>query len=251
MIKNDLLGKIAGFGIFYRWHPAIALRYLPFVDQIRKMSKVNKILEVGSDGLGIAPYLKRKVTGADIRFRPPFHPLLRKMKASVVKLPFADSSFDLVISMDMLEHLSSQDRSIAINEMVRVADKWLLIGVPAGKKAQVQDIIFHNYFKEKIGQEYDFFKEQITEGLPKRVEIYKMIKNSAKNYHKKVDINEQGNENLNLRAFLMRGWITKNLLVDVFFRKILLFAIPLFRLIDKPPYYRQLFFVKIKNENRN
>lgn len=29
MIYNNFLAKVAGLGLFYRWHPKVALRYLP------------------------------------------------------------------------------------------------------------------------------------------------------------------------------------------------------------------------------
>lgn len=246
MIKNEFWAKLTGFFIFYRWHPAIALRYLPFVDRIKKDKYSEKILEVGSAGLGICPYLRRKVTGIDIDFKPPFHPLLTRIKSEATKLPFKSSSYDFVLSVDMLEHLNKDIREKAIGKMIRVARKAVFIGVPCGEEAEDQDKLLHNHYKNKIGKEYQFFEEQITEGLPQREEIYNMIMDRAKYFKKKVDVESAGNENMNLHKILMKGWMTKNLLVNIFFRKVLLFAIPLLRLINYPPYYRQLFFIEIK-----
>lgn len=251
MIGNDFWAKVAGLGIFYRWHPAIALRYLPFVSWIKSKMESSKILEVGSAGLGIAPYLKREVTGIDVDFKPPFHPFLRRVKASCTKLPFTDSSYDIVLSMDLLEHLNREDRVKSISEMIRVAKKSVLIGFPSGKLATDQDILLHKYYKNKYGKNYQFFEEQIHEGLPEKEEIHKIIIDKAKHHKKKIKAKIIGNENISLHNFLMRGWMTKNVLVDIFFRKILLFAIPILRIIDQPPYYRQLFFVEIKYENSN
>ena len=50
------------------------------------------------------------VTGVDLEFKPPFHPLLTKVVSRAEKLDFADKSFDVVISSDMLEHLPSSKR---------------------------------------------------------------------------------------------------------------------------------------------
>lgn len=251
MIDNEFLAKLSGFFIFYRWHPAIALRYLPIVDEIKKIKNAENILEVGSAGLGITPYLKKEVTGIDIDFKPPFHTFLKRINGSAIKLPFVNGSFDIVISMDMLEHLKKTDREKAISEMIRVASKTVYIGVPSGNEAAKQDKLLRKHYKDKFGDQYQFFEEQINEGLPEKKEIYRMIINGAKYFKKKVNVEIVGNENMTLHKILMKGWMTKNLLVDIFFRKILLFAIPLIRLMNYPPYYRQLFFVEIKYENSN
>jgi len=48
----------------------------------------------------------------------------------VRELPFADGSFDLVISTDTLEHLSDDIEARALAEMFRVALDWVFIAVP-------------------------------------------------------------------------------------------------------------------------
>lgn len=251
MIKNDLIAKIAGFGIFYRWHPAIALRYLPFVDEIKKIKDVRNILEVGSAGLGITPYLRREVTGVDIEFSPPFHPLLKRIKGNALKLPFLTSSFDVALSVDMLEHLRGKDREAAIAEMLRVAKRRVFIGVPSGRTAQREDKVLHKLYNHRFGRKYKFFEEQIQENLPEKDTLLTMIKNAALVNKKAITVKIVGNENIAMHRFLMKGWMTRNILGEFFFRKILLFAIPLLRTLDKSPYYRLLFFVTINHESRN
>jgi 2-polyprenyl-3-methyl-5-hydroxy-6-metoxy-1,4-benzoquinol methylase len=49
------------------------------------------------------------------------------------KLAFADSSFDLVICAEVLEHISASDLEAACGELVRVTRRHLLIGVPTGR----------------------------------------------------------------------------------------------------------------------
>jgi SAM-dependent methyltransferase len=76
------------------------------------------------------------VTGIDL------HPLAvhhasrvsrRLAQASVVALPFADASFDLVTSFDVLYHLAVSDDVAALHEFARVLRPggWLLVRVPA------------------------------------------------------------------------------------------------------------------------
>lgn len=245
MKKSDILAKISSFWFFYRWHPEVALRYLPIVEEIEKLDKETSILEVGSGGLGITPYLRRKVTGVDVKFDPPFHPFLKKIICSVTKLPFADSSFDVVVSVDTLEHLRKKERKKAIDEMIRVARKKMLAGVPCGKMSADEDSWLSRFDQKHRGRIFPFLKEHLRYGLPEENEISDMISISAKQYKKVVSIMVKGNENISLHRFLLKGYMNKSVLEDFFFRKILLFAIPWLRHMNKAPTYRKLFFIDI------
>ena len=206
-----------------------------------------KILEIGSGGLGIAPYLKMPVTGVDVEFRPPFHPLLTRVAGKAEKLDFADKSFDVVISSDMLEHLSPEMREKAIFEMIRVAKLGAAIGVPCGAEAAGHDRELRQEYLKIHQREFPFLKEQVEYGLPDKTDIIAYIDKSSKKLDRKIKLTISGNENMTIRKFLMRGWMSSDFLMNVFFRKILLLAIPLFRLLERPPYYRQIFYV----ENRS
>lgn len=54
-------------------------------------------------------------------------------RASVTRLPFADSSFDIVVSADVLYHIAVEDDARALEEMKRVLKKGgiLIVNVPA------------------------------------------------------------------------------------------------------------------------
>lgn len=245
MIKNKYISKISGLWFWERWHPEVALRYLRFVDLIKKGNRDATILEVGTAGLGICPYLKRGVTGVDQKFNPPIHPLLKQVNGSALALPFPDSSYDIVLSVDMLEHLTHDARIKAIQEMVRVAKTMVLLGVPCGKSAYGQDMTLDSEYSKKYGTRYHFLEEQVIFGLPEENDIKSTILKGAKLIKKKVSILMEPNENLNLRLFLMRGWISENIFAQIFYRKILLLFLPILKLLNSPPVYRQLFIVTI------
>ena len=249
------------FTPWYRWHPQIAMRYLPAVEYIKRCQKrpglsgkgqalsilALSILEVGSGGLGIAPYLKMPVTGVDKEFEPPFHPLLKRVVGDATELTFPNNSFDAVISVDMLEHLPKNKREIAVLEMLRVAKRLVVIGVPCGKISMEHDLKIRDDYLRHRSAGYKFADEQIKLGLPDEIDILHYIKSAVRQLNKKVEITVKGNFNLKLREFLMRGWMSKNVLVNILFRKVFLLLIPVFRLLDKEPYYRKMFFVEIEN----
>jgi len=232
------------FGI-YRWHPTIALRYLPIVEEIKKIESTDWVLEVGSGGLGITPYLQKPVVGVDIAFSPPMHTQLIPVIASATQLPFADSSFDVVVSTDMLEHVSKNLRIKAISEMLRVGKKLICIGVPCGKISQAQDGGLAHEYKRTHREEFDFFAEHAQMGLPDKSEILETISMEAAKLNKKIMVKNQGILNIEVRWWLMKGWISDNWLVNIFFRKVLLLGVPLLKRLNNEPTYRQLFFVTI------
>ena len=121
---------------FWRQHPEAALRYLPVVSEIkRRKLQDSKILEIGSGSLGIIPYLKKNVDGLDIDFAGPQTKMLKKIRGRADSIPFRKNSYDVAISVDVLEHLDPQVREKAIFGMLKVAKKLAVIVVPEGEDA--------------------------------------------------------------------------------------------------------------------
>lgn len=231
----------------YRWHPKIALRYLPIVEAIRQKADNQldlNVLEVGSGGLGMAPYLKRRVVGLDVAFDPPFYPLLIPVKGDALHIPFTDNSFYAVVSIDMLEHIPEKQRTQVIQEMVRVAKKMLCVGVPCGQLAEVQDEQLKKEYRMRFGRDFSYLSEQVTHGLPQTDWVSATIKQSAQKYDKKISLHNLGNINLRLRYWLMRGWMSNNVIVNIFYRKVMLLGLPILRRLNHEPTYRRLFFAE-------
>ncbi len=235
------------------WHPKIALRYLPMAEEIKKEltnSRINeftnKVLEIGSGSIGIAPYLGLPVVGVDKEFKGKSCPLLKQVVADGLQLPFADKSFDYVVSSDVLEHIDPANRKQAIAEWLRVAKKELILGFPEGEISEKHDQIIYEMFKKKHLDDVAqvFFREHLKNGLPKIEDVKKNIEESMGEWNREADITIQDNLNISLREFLMKGWMTKNLFVDFFFRKIMLLLIPILRLFNQKPVYRKIIFVK-------
>lgn len=241
----NILNKIFNF---WRWHPEVAIRYLPIVANIKsRVSRIENILELGSGWLGIAPYLDKMVVGVDEDFGGKKFHLLKQVKGNILKVPFADNSFDYVICVDVLEHLTKEQRARALAEILRVAKKEFFIGVPCGRQSYQQDKKLEIKYRKIFDRQFSFLQDHLKFGLPEESEIMQGLNLASKRNHKKITIKIQGNENLQLREFLMKGWMTKNPMIDFIYRKFFLLLIPLFKLFDKPPYYRKLFFVRIES----
>lgn len=59
-----------------------------------------------------------------------------KIEGSITALPFDDSSFDCVSSLEVLEHLAVDDYETALSELARITKKYLLVSVPFQEKLE-------------------------------------------------------------------------------------------------------------------
>lgn len=231
----------------WRWHPKVALRYLPITKRIRNLHLENKpILEIGSGSLGITPYLGKRVTGLDVNFSGPTSELLTCVYGSAVNIPFSNNTFDTVLLVDVLEHIPPKNRKKAIFEAVRVVKKFLIIAVPEGKLSENEDRELSEYYKSVFHKEFPFYKEHLAFGLPKKEKIVNIINLACKSYSKRATIEIEGNVNIKLHNFLMKGWMTKNTFIDLIFRKLMLLFIPVFSRLNVEPVYRKIFYITFK-----
>ena len=230
---------------FWRQHPEAALRYSPVVGEIKKLKLTDsKILEIGSGSLGITPYLKKQIDGIDINFSGPKSPYLVKIKGTATNLPFRKNSYDVVISVDTLEHLNKQERPKAIYEMIRVAKKLAMIVVPVGELSENQDQELYARWRKIFGDEDQFLKEHVQNGLPLTEEILVHIDKSKRALGKKVKIKSFPITNLTLRNILMKTWISKNKLLYYLYLKGYLLLLPPLKLANFGNCYRRVFVIE-------
>ncbi len=70
------------------------------------------------------------VTALDLEMPVIDHPNVRCLKGDATALQFPDASFDLVFCSEVLEHIPSPALEQACSELGRIADQYVLIGVP-------------------------------------------------------------------------------------------------------------------------
>lgn len=231
---------------FWRQHPEAALRYLPVVAVIKQAGlSDSKILEVGSGSLGIIPYFKRAIDGVDIDFSGPATPLLTKIKGSAENLPFRKNSYDVVVSVDALEHLPTQNRQKAIYEMLRVAKKLAVIVVPVGDLSQAQDRELDLLWRKIFGGPNQFLAEHVKHGLPTQEQVLVYIDKCRRLLKKNAKVKSSPILNLQVRQLLMRTWITKNKFLYYLYLKGYLLAVPLLRLANFGNCYRRIFVIEL------
>ena len=120
------------------------VRYAPVISLIEERHP-RRILEVGPGSQGLGKFLARRFVGAETDFsdytgaaRRPSAWMLA-VRADAAALPFTADVFDLVLMIDVLEHVAPGARARIVRECVRVARGMVAIGFPAGGAAETHD----------------------------------------------------------------------------------------------------------------
>jgi SAM-dependent methyltransferase len=139
-----------------------------------------RILEVGSGAAGITTFLKFPVVGVDPAFERTADlatPYLEPIVGSALALPFDDASFDVVLSLEMLEHVPADGRRPALEEMFRVLRPGgrMVVTFPADEAAARLDRKLNDAFRRRHNEDHPWSIEHIREGVPSTTEIVAMM----------------------------------------------------------------------------
>ncbi|MFQ5871915.1 MAG: class I SAM-dependent methyltransferase, partial [Candidatus Geothermarchaeales archaeon] len=172
------------------WSTALDLwhRYTSALDVIEEgILKGASILEVGPGWFGVELFLPPEVMASgllvqtDILHRPMRHRVSREVRflASGTTLPFRDGSFDLVLAMDVLEHIPRESRPAFCNELKRVARTAVLAHMPIQSKdgtfqGAVCDRTFQEWYQQRFGRKEKNTEEHLRNGhpTPEELEVY-------------------------------------------------------------------------------
>lgn len=139
------------------------------------------------------------------------------------KLPFRQNSFDIVCSIDVLEHIPKKERLTFINNLIRAARKKVILSFPIGTNEHIQhEIKIANWLKSK-NLDITYLNEHLKLGLPTPYEITNILN----------DFNHQ---------ILYAG----NINVNEFLFKLFLFD-PRIRLVRRIVYNLKLIFNYLTN----
>ena len=86
--------------------------------------------------------------------------------------PLKNSSFDVVISSDLYEHIPREDRLKTVSEMLRLSKNFIVLGAPFySKEVEEAERKAYNFFLKNTGEPHPWLKEHIENGLPSRDEL--------------------------------------------------------------------------------
>jgi len=159
-------------------------RYAYVVNEIKKLETMNKILEVGSGGGGVTSFISQdyEIFLVDVQ-KDVFQGLKiahSRMVHSIVgdgcRLPFRDKAFDVVISVDTVEHIPKLIRNNFYNELKRVCKKKVVLTCPMQSNDGIfqgknYDMAFQYLYERNYGVKEPNTAQHIAAGHPTLEEI--------------------------------------------------------------------------------
>ena len=142
------------------------VRYEKIFLRFPEVLSSKSILEVGSGSEGIARFVDGPVIGLEKDFVKSAHRNLKIIQGSILDSPFPEDAFDYVVCVDMLEHLASSDRAGAIEKMLAIARKKLIISCPIRDDAERCEVWLADWYVRSGGRVPWWLKEHLVNGLP-------------------------------------------------------------------------------------
>lgn len=252
--------KLRGFliHVFHKLQTEFKIRYLPVLREIKKNERAySQILEIGSGSLGLSRYTKKSITGIDIHTRGPRYLNMDLRAGDALNVPFAEKSFDLVVSIDVLEHLPKDKRQEAVSEVLRVTRKKAFVAFPCGGAARHWEArVFEELNKirqassaekkTELEKRYWYLYEHMQHGLPSEKEAKDFIEEAVRQHGNEFSWRSETNESVLVWYYsvirMLKGnyfrWFFTTFLYFLFF-----FVIK--RLLW-PDFYRQVFILERK-----
>ncbi len=150
--------------------PTFVSRYLLQAAILRDYQKQQgikklKVLDVGGSGSILANFIDVDLTIIDIL--PNVANLPNYIQGSALTMSFADNSFDVVVSCDVLEHISYDDRPMFLKESARVTKDLMIVAAPFNLEGvRPAEISANKYYKDMTGEDHRWLFEHLLDELP-------------------------------------------------------------------------------------
>ena len=127
------------------------------------------VLDVGGFPCYASRFLPAdRVFVADVIEPEGFAPSARYLRADGTALPFADRRFDVVSSLDSLEHVAPERRDAYVAELLRVSRRYVLILAPfAQEETELAERLLREFVRVFDQEESPQLEEHRAHGLPR------------------------------------------------------------------------------------
>ena len=206
------------------------------------------LLDAGCGGYGLSTFVSEgSVVGLDI-----FCPEKRSegssfVLGSIAALPFAGRTFSVAASVDVFEHLPSPLRRDAIQQLVEVAKKAIVITFPSGKRARQID---EEFFKslENTGQPVpDWLSEHLENQYPEVEDILGEIEREASLRGRRISTSVHYSEALAMSKLVRWAALRSRYLYFVG-NVVAGFLLPILPKAKADMSYRSIILVEFENE---
>ncbi len=145
----------------YRIAGKIIEEYKQQQGSIRKL----KVLDVGGYGSILDDFASIDLTILDqIKTKAKIKNYVR---GDALNLPFDNNSFDVVVSCDVLEHITDESRKQFIKELTRVSKDLVILAAPFNTEGvRNSETAANNYYKDITGKDHPWLLEHLQNNLP-------------------------------------------------------------------------------------
>ena len=200
---NGLPGTkyITGFDTFIRHRVMAAL-----ADKFNPTT----ILDVGGEGM-LKLFLPRvQIIAANVKSGD--------ISYSGDKLPLKDRSFDVVVSLDTIEHLPKHERVDFTQELYRVSEKAFILCAPLGTPEHVAYEKEVLAFGSVAGDSYKYLAEHVKYGLPAPTEVLEMARQFSAKVFYQGDFRKVRTSNNKCMYLHLFAQTVGNIIVDAFWQ---------------------------------
>ena len=169
-ISKGLSGKLIDISSFSGADPTFVSRYLIIAVILKAYQKLLgsnklKVLDVGGSGSILSKFIDVDLTIIDIL--PNDANRDNYIQGSALIMPFADSSFDVVMSCDVLEHIGKDDRPLFLKESARVTKDLMITAAPFNLQGvRKAEISANKFYKDMTGEDHRWLFEHLLDELP-------------------------------------------------------------------------------------
>jgi hypothetical protein len=185
----------------YKWAWDTRCRNVDVTRLLRPLlNSETTILDAGCGEYGLSAFAPAKqVIGVDEKAEN-----FSFIFGSIVSLPFADRSFSVATSVDVLEHLPEKIRPDAVGQLVKVAIHAIVISFPFGNEARQIDEVFRKELTNSGQPIPDWLDEHLENQYPEADAIVAEIDREAARNGRKVQTAIYYSENLAVAKYLRR-----------------------------------------------
>lgn len=145
------------------------------------------ILDAGCGESGVAEFMKSAdVVSTDLYSHGWQGQGSKFLRSDITSLPFADDSFSIATSVDVMEHLPPSLRDKAIAELVRVGRNGVVIAFPCGQLARQTDENFQAELNKSKKDAPEWLEEHLQNPYPITGSVLSLINSESLKRDKKV-----------------------------------------------------------------
>jgi len=176
-ILNDL--KYISFDQYQRYSWALKLI------KLKSSDKKLDILEIGAFNCRYLHELlpEHEVKYLDVEIPEEYQNNPDYMKADASRSGLLDKSYDIIIALDVYEHIHKNDRELFVSELLRIARKLVVFCAPFNSdKVSESENRLNSWYKILFKQDHRWLKEHIDIGLPELNEVIQILEKKCPDY---------------------------------------------------------------------